>query len=158
MPRPVREKIRLLVGLLALLAGGCSFADAQVGARQDTCDLNGGHAQTPPRASGYYRSDPVDPSAPPVCEGNTGRACDDCESAHCCARLSACYGDPVCACADLALDQCLDQAKAAPVAEVAARASECWNTFSAAGIVEEARVACRRAWCEPECALDLSAQ
>ena len=32
-----------------------------------------------------------------------------------------------------------------------ARSSECWGTFSATGTVEQARVACQRAWCQTEC-------
>ncbi len=137
--------------LAAVLTAGCSFADAKVGAPQDACDLgDAGHVQGTPGASGYSRVSEASTSAAPVCV-STGNACDDCEGAHCCARRSACYGDPVCACADLALDRCLDDAEVAPVAEVAARSSECWGTFSATGTVEQARVACQRAWCQTEC-------
>lgn len=144
----------LAASLTALLAWGCSFADARVGARQDACDLaDDGSVQSTPHTGSYYRVGAATTAATPVCEGNTGSACDDCESAHCCARRSACYGDPVCACADQALDRCVDDARAAPAEEIAARAARCWDTFSATGTVEQARVACRRAWCQMECAL-----
>ena len=142
----------LTASLAAFLAAGCSFADAKVGAPQEACNLgDAGHVQGTPGAGSYSRVSEVSTSAAPVCMGNTGSACDDCEGVHCCARRSACYGDPVCACADLALDRCLDDAKVAPAAEVAARTSECWGTFSATGTVEQARVACQRAWCQTEC-------
>jgi hypothetical protein len=139
--------------IAALLAAGCSFADAKVGARQGACDLTGtGNTQATPHGKSSYRAVAASTSAAPVCEGSNGNACDDCESAHCCASRSACYGDPVCACADLALDGCLDEADAAPAEEIAARESQCWNVFSAIGTVEQARVACRLAWCKVECA------
>jgi hypothetical protein len=144
----------LAASLVAFLAASCSFADAKVGARQDACDIAAaGQMQTTPHTGSYYRVGTASTAAAPVCEGNTGDACNDCESAHCCARRSACYADPVCACADLALDRCLDDANAAPAVELAARTSQCWNTFSATGTVEQSRVACRRAWCQMECEL-----
>ena len=154
MPVRVRARLWLAGALAALLAAGCSFVDANVGARQDACDrVDGGHLQTAPDTGNDYRLGAAVTSAPPVCEGNSGRTCDDCESAHCCARRSACYADPVCACADLTLDQCIDDAKASPEAELAARTIQCWTAFSAVGTVERARVACRLAWCRVECEL-----
>lgn len=142
----------IAASLAAFLAAGCSFADARVGAPQDACGIEDeGQVETTLRPGNYYRAGAASGSAAPICEGNTGSACNDCEGAHCCARRSACYGDPVCACADLALDGCLDDAKAAPAAEIAARTSQCWSTFSAAGTVEQLRVACQHAWCQMEC-------
>ena len=34
---------------------------------------------------------------------------------------------------------------------VAERTGQCWETFSAAGDVEQARIACQRSWCPMEC-------
>src|SRR4051812_2281027 len=90
---------RLAMWLAAFFAAACSFTDGKIGAPQDACDLgDAGPEQITPGAGGYYRVGASSTSAAPVCEGNTGSACDDCESTHCCARRSACYGDPVCAC------------------------------------------------------------
>jgi hypothetical protein len=89
----------------------------------------------------------------PTCATDTGSPCDDCENTHCCATRSACYGDPVCACADVALDECLDAAESSAMAGAPAQTSGCWNVFSARGTVEQARVACQRAWCQTECGL-----
>jgi hypothetical protein len=59
-----------------------------------------------------------------------------------------CYRDPVCFCADHALDKCYDNAdnKGSDSAKQA-----CWDAFSAQGTVERARVACELAWCAAEC-------
>jgi hypothetical protein len=74
-----------------------------------------------------------------------------CENTHCCAARSACYGDPVCACADLGLDECLDAAESS--ADAPGDVARCWSAFSAKGTVEAERVACERAWCQRECSV-----
>jgi len=134
----------------ALLSTACSWTDARVGAPQEACAIES--AASGPAMSGsssYYSVGARQTAFPPTCAGNTGSSCDDCESAHCCATRSACYGDPVCACADLALDHCLDDAAVSTA--VAERTGQCWKTFSAAGDVEQARIACQRSWCQMEC-------
>jgi hypothetical protein len=133
------------------LSAGCSAVDAKTGAPQGTCGIAApGGAQATPGGS-YYPVGAAKTPAAPTCEGNTGSACNDCEGAHCCGTRSACYGDPVCACADQAFDTCLDAAAATSATEIAARTSQCWAKFSVAGTVEQARIACQRSWCKMEC-------
>lgn len=136
------------------VALGCSFADPQAGAPQAACGIGtGGGSQAGPGAS-YYGTSASSTMTAPTCATNSGSTCDDCESTHCCATRSACYGDPVCACADEALDECLDATVMNVTAAGApAQTSGCWNVFSAKGTVEQARVACQRAWCQTECGI-----
>ena len=138
--------------LLALaLAAGCSFGDARVGAAQTACGVDdAGQPPTKPGAAGYYAVGSKT-SAAPTCETHGDSACDVCEATHCCTPRSACYSDPVCACADLTLDHCRDDAEAAADAEVDAGVARCWSAFSARGAVERDRVACQRGWCQKEC-------
>jgi hypothetical protein len=140
-----------LASVLLLLGAGCSFVDPQAGAPQATCGISfGGGSQGGPSA-GYYHSSSAQMLGGPTCATSSESACDDCESAHCCAARSACYGDPVCACADLALDECLDAAKTSAVADEPALVGRCWNTFSAKGTAEQARISCQRSWCQTQC-------
>ena|SRR5450432_2973958 len=140
-----------VVSLLALVGAGCSSVEAKVGAAQAACGLDSKSGTPATQGGGYYPVGAAKTPASPTCEANTGSACDDCEGTHCCATRSACYGDPVCACADLAFDHCLDDAETAPAAEIAAQRSQCLAAFSAAGTAEKARIACQRAWCQTEC-------
>src|SRR5881394_1184324 len=122
----------------ALLSTSCSWVDARVGAPQEACGTESEASGQAVSGNNYYPVGARQTAAAPTCAGNTGSSCDDCEGAHCCATRSACYGDPVCACADLALDECLDDAAASTA--VAERTDQCWKTFSAAGNVEQARI------------------
>jgi hypothetical protein len=137
----------VLAAALVAALPSCSSVEAKVGAPQGACGIDAGAPGPAMSGSSYYPVGTRQTPAAATCAGNTGSSCDDCESAHCCSTRSACYGDPVCACADLALDHCLDDASAA----VADRNTQCWNTFSAAGNVEQARIACQRSWCQMEC-------
>lgn len=80
-----------------------------------------------------------------LCLADAGSPCDDCETRWCCAQRSDCYEDPVCTCADQALDQC--QRLGSSDASMAA----CWNSFAAEGTVEALRVQCLQAWCAEVC-------
>ncbi|HEX3775501.1 MAG TPA: hypothetical protein VHV51_13610 [Polyangiaceae bacterium] len=127
----------------------CSFVDPHAGPTQTECGISfGGSAQTG-AGSSYYGSTAHPTAAGPSCALSTDNSCDQCETTHCCATRSACYGDPSCACADQALDACLDQAETS--SNQGAQQSLCWNAFSARGTAEQARVACQRAWCQSEC-------
>jgi hypothetical protein len=84
-----------------------------------------------------------------MCLPDAGSDCDNCESTWCCATRLACYHDPVCACADHWLDECLSANPDASESDIA----ECWDAFSSRGAVEKARVACQRAWCQVPCAV-----
>jgi hypothetical protein len=144
---PVRCSLGPILALF--LGAGCSFVDPQAGAAQAACGISGGGAsQTGPGAA-YYGTPTTQTtkSGAPTCATVPMSPCDDCESTHCCATRSACYGDPVCACADAALDECLDQAATGASTDV----TRCWDLFAAKGTVEQARVACQRSWCQTEC-------
>ena len=140
--------------LAALLLGvaviGCSFAEPQQGQVQSLCGIAAGGSGQGSASAAYYGV-PMTEAAGPSCSVDSDDPCDVCEVTHCCATRSACYGDPTCACADIALDQCLDIA--ATSADETANASQCWNTFKAKGSAEQARVTCQRAWCKTECAV-----
>src|SRR6185437_12506070 len=104
-----------------LVAVACSSVNPHVGARQDTC--SGEATSGPATSSGTYGGSAVAvAAASATCEADAGDACDDCESQWCCDALQACYHDPVCFCADGALDECLDGA-----AGDAATVSSCWQ-------------------------------
>jgi hypothetical protein len=135
---------------------GCPLVDPQVGPAQASCapagESSGSYSYGGATSSGS--------SADESCPMDAGNACDDCESLHCCATRSACYGDPVCDCADQALDACLNAAgddAAAHASDAAADASgavtRCWDAFSATGQVAQARVSCQRMWCQQACAV-----
>jgi len=135
---------------------GCSAIDPQVGPSQESCGAkvagagNGsGNAGYPPTPSSGSQASPA--AAPwQTCSADAGSPCDDCESKWCCMTRLACYADPVCACADQALDACLDSTEQ-DGGVPSAGATACWTAFSARGTVEEARVACVRAWCSNPC-------
>lgn len=135
------------LGVLLLLGGGCSFVEPEAGAPQAACGITTSGSSE--HGAGYYGA--AHASDTPTCAASTGSACDACENAHCCAARSACYGDPVCACADLGLDECLDGAESS--ADEPGEVGRCWAAFSAKGMVEAERVACERAWCQRECAV-----
>ncbi|HEY4103493.1 MAG TPA: hypothetical protein VGM44_06360 [Polyangiaceae bacterium] len=141
---------RFALGFIALaISTGCSFVDPHAGASQTECGIAfGGSGQTS-GGSSYYGSTAHATAAGPSCALTTDNPCDQCETTHCCATRSACYGDPSCACADETLDECLDDAEMS--ANEAAEQSQCWNAFSTRGAAEQARVACQRAWCQSEC-------
>ncbi len=135
--------------LLNGVTAACSFVEPHQGSTQALCGIAaGGSGQT--GASAAYYGVPMMPAAGPSCSIDSDDPCDVCEITHCCATRSACYGDPTCACADVALDQCLDVAETS--ADEAASSSQCWSAFTAKGSVEQARVTCQRAWCKTECA------
>ncbi len=140
---------------LAFLVG-CSSVDPQVGSSQESCGVDAASPATAKGSAGYSStsSGPGTPQtgASLVCMLDAGSPCDDCESTYCCTTRTACYTDPVCICADRALDLCSDSTDnggATPSAQTAA----CWAAFSARGTVEQARVACEKAWCATACAL-----
>lgn len=136
---------------LLFVAAGCSLVDPQVGAAQAWCGLSTGGGSNSGPGSNYYHRNASQPSIAPTCEAQPESACNDCEAAHCCATRSACYGDPVCACADLSLDECLEAAEAGSPEDQPAAIAHCWSNFSETGTVERARVSCQRAWCQSEC-------
>jgi hypothetical protein len=144
------RRILRLNASAALMAAvsGCSLFDPQVGADQAACGEEAGGA-----SGGGYGSNP-NADAGGICGADAGSPCDDCESAHCCATRLACYGDPVCHCADQALDSCLDLVSGDDAAPAASdSATRCWNLFSASGHVAQARVSCERAWCQDLCGI-----
>lgn len=136
-------------GALLLSISGCSLVDPQAGAPQAACGISS--ASSSAAGPAYYGPGSSHASAAPICAASSGSACDVCENAHCCASRSACYGDPVCACADLGLDECLDAEPSG--ADSASQVARCWSAFSAHGTIEQERVACERAWCKSECAV-----
>jgi hypothetical protein len=133
------------LALASLPLAACSVADPRFGASQVDCGL--AVASTGQTGPGNYGA--TQRQRTPTCELVVDNPCDVCESTHCCATRSACYGDPSCACADQALDECLDDAETSTDEHAASAA--CWNTFADRGIAESARVACQRAWCQTEC-------
>ncbi len=143
--RPVRPAWCALLALLAAGAG-CSALSPQVGPDQESC----GEDAAAPVAAGQTGYGPAPTAAPanvsPLCSPDGGEACDDCESQFCCATRLACYGDPVCACADRAWDRCMDDATRS-----ASQKNACWAAFTSEGTVEAARVACERTWCKVAC-------
>jgi len=134
---------------LAYVLSACSYVDPHVGAAQTSCGLDVAGSSQASSGSSYYGASPSSAPAGSTCALTTDNPCDACETAHCCATRTACYGDPTCACADVALDQCLDDAETSD--DPTASRSKCWSAFGAKGSVEQARVACERAWCQTEC-------
>lgn len=144
----LRQRLPRFVIALAAGLAGCSSIDARVGARQDSCGEGesaasggGGGTGTP-----YPGAREVAAAASGTCAADAGSACDDCESQWCCDARLACYRDPVCVCADEALDGCLSDAAADP-----SRVSACWDAFAKRGSVEAAFVACDRMSCAEAC-------
>lgn len=134
--------------LLCVALSACSFADPHQGPVQSLCGIASGGSSDTSAGSAYYGV-PMEQAAGPSCSVNSDDPCDVCEITHCCATRSACYGDPTCACADIALDQCVESAEQS--ADETASASACWSAFTAKGNAEQARVTCQRAWCKAEC-------
>jgi hypothetical protein len=138
-----RARLLRAVSPLALLAlAACSVLDPNVGANQAACG-----AQTASPVGGYG-STGTDAAA--MCAADAGSACDDCESRWCCPTRVACYADPVCNCADQAMDMCVDM----PPADAGtgdAAVAYCWQAFAASGDIAKSRLACVRAWCQDVC-------
>jgi hypothetical protein len=145
---------RALASCLAAVvtgAGGCSSIDPEVGPSQESCGVEplgttaaaGGGAY-----AGAATSSATPTTTPTTCSADAGSACDDCESLWCCPTRLACYEDPVCACADHALDTCTDAAGASLPA-----AGACWSAFAGRGTVEADRVACLASYCQGACAI-----
>jgi hypothetical protein len=124
-----------------LLVAGCSLVDPNVGPNLAACGAQAG----PATAYGPAHTD-----AGGACAADAGSACDDCESRWCCQTRLACYADPVCDCADQAMDTCTEMA-AADSGSGDAGVGRCWNAFSASGDVAKSRFACLRAWCQGVC-------
>ena len=130
---------------LAVAASACSSLNPNVGPSQESCGVAAlGATTTTTTGSGYVST--TARATPTTCAADAGSACDDCESLHCCATRLPCYEDPVCACADQALDACL-----AAAGSDSDGAAACWNAFTSKGSVEAARVACEIAWCQAVC-------
>jgi hypothetical protein len=130
---------RSLLSLSLSTLSACSLLDPKVGPDQAACaDQADGSGN-----SGYAPAAPTATSA--TCGADAGSPCDDCESVHCCETRLACYGDLVCGCADKTLDGCLEDAQGD------ASIVGCWEAFSAAGRIAQARLACERAWCQDVC-------
>jgi|SRR5580658_739803 hypothetical protein len=153
--RRLQVALSLELTLALLCVEGCAAIDPEVGPSQESCGIdataaspasNAGYGSTP--SSGY--GPPLQPSPSQRCTPDAGNPCDDCESRYCCMTRMACYTDPVCTCADQAMDTCLaatDEGGAVP----SSQAARCWSAFSAFGTVEQARVACERTWCAVAC-------
>jgi hypothetical protein len=134
----------LALGTLGLTASACSSFDPQVGASQESCGVAALSATTPTTTE--YGGTTSGTATPTICVADAGSACDDCESEYCCSTRLPCYEDPVCACADHALDTCVAAAGTDPSV-----VGSCWTAFTNAGTVEAARVACEIAWCQAAC-------
>jgi hypothetical protein len=145
------------VVLAALSLAGCTAFDPRVGASQESCGVDldqpgatagsGGYGAT--ATSGYGRSMATAQTCTPL---DGGSACDICESTYCCMTRLACYKDPVCVCADEALDSCVTSLEDAKTAPSAQQLDACRDAFSARGTVELARMTCQQAWCATACA------
>jgi hypothetical protein len=130
----MRRRIGFTVALL--LVAGCSLVDPNVGTNQAACG-----AQTGPTSA--YGPSAIDAGG--TCAADAGSDCDDCESRWCCQTRLACYADPVCDCADKAMDTCMG------TATDDAAVGRCWSAFSASGDPAKSRFACLRAWCQGVC-------
>jgi hypothetical protein len=136
---------------------GCAQIDPQVGPSQESCGESvasalaaaGNSAYGGGTATNAYGASAATSPAH-ACTPDAGGPCDVCESTYCCMTRLACYSDPVCVCADHALDTCFDALGAAPSAK---QATACLDAFSAHGAVEQARIACQQAWCAAACAV-----
>jgi len=145
----------LELALVLLSVAGCAAIDPEVGPSQESCGVDAaaasaagptGYGST--GSSGYGAS--AQPAPSQICALDAGSPCDDCESTYCCMTRVACYSDPVCVCADHAMDLCLaasDKGGSVP----SPQAADCWSAFSAYGTVEQVRVACEQTWCAASC-------
>lgn len=147
---------RCLWGLALASTVGCADIEPQVGPSQESCG-NSLPATTAPGGNSPYGSTGMSmyggasaATSPAVaCVADAGSACDLCESTYCCTTRLACYRDPVCFCADHALDECFDVASNKGSASAG---QACLDAFAAQGTVERARLACQQSWCATECA------
>jgi hypothetical protein len=147
--RPIAVGLRAgLAGAVAAAASACSSFDPQVGPSQESCGVEALGATTATTSAGYGYGTTTSRMTPTTCQADAGSACDDCESEWCCSTRLPCYEDPVCACADHALDACT-----AAAGSNASAVGACWSTFANVGTVEAARVACEVAWCKQACAI-----
>ncbi|MGO9834852.1 MAG: hypothetical protein ACLP1X_11590 [Polyangiaceae bacterium] len=136
------------LALLAFSTVGCAAIDPEVGPSQESCGID---AASPSAATNNgYGPSPEPPASTQTCGPDAGSPCDDCESKYCCATRLACYSDPVCTCADNAMDICLAATNEGG-AVLSPQAASCWSAFSAFGTVERTRVACERTWCTAAC-------
>lgn len=168
LPDPVG--LALVLGTVVV---ACSAFEPEVGPPQASKATMCSH---PPSAGGgnpyiYGASDSGQSSSggptpanasDPRCQpdsGYVGGACDACENTYCCATRFACYDDPACACADVALDACLsalttdsgahvwadggrtDAASATP-APGSGSVAQCWAQFAATDSIAQGRVDC----------------
>jgi hypothetical protein len=138
----------------AALASACAQIEPQVGDSQESCGesapittATGGNPGSGSTGTSVYGGASPATSPAVACVADAGSACDICESTYCCMTRLACYRDPVCFCADRALDGCMGGNGAS-----AEQVTACLNVFSAHGTVERARLACQQAWCATECA------
>jgi hypothetical protein len=157
-----RPAIRCVVraiapALLTASAAGCDVLDPKVGLLQESCGVD---AVAPGAASGEYggagtttssaygaSSGTSTSSTVTVCAPDAGGTCDECESQFCCTTRTACYEDPVCICADQALERCLKATAPGDDSGIDA----CWDAFEENGTVEAERVACEKTWCQGPC-------
>jgi hypothetical protein len=143
--------------VLASLAG-CAEIDPQVGPSQESCGVSVAGAGPTAGNAGYGGASTSASRASAatvqgqVCAADAGSACDVCESTYCCMTREACYKDPVCLCADQALDSCLEGLEDRMPPPTSAQLDACRDAFSARGTVEQARMACQQAWCAAACA------
>lgn len=149
--------VRCLWGLALASVLGCAQIEPSVGLSQESCGNSAPNVTTaggnsPYGSTGMSLYGGASPATSPAvaCVADAGSACDLCESTYCCTTRLACYRDPVCFCADQALDECL---AGAGVSSSPPQVSACLDHFSAHGTVERARLACQQAWCTTECAL-----
>ena len=142
---------------LALALAGCSAVDPQVGPSQESCGVGAAMAGGAASGTGYGGApssrNGASPDLSTYCSADAGSPCDVCESTYCCMTRAACYMDPVCFCADRAMDTCLGGVDAGAPAPAPPEVAACWNAFVARGAVEEARVTCEQAWCGAVCAM-----
>jgi hypothetical protein len=149
--RILRPSVLALAGL-----AGCADLDPKVGPSQESCAVAVDEPGATPGKAGYGSTTSNMSGAPTgtaeQCAGDAGSPCDLCESTYCCQTRLACYRDPVCLCADQALDLCLDGLGSDKNAPSPAEIATCRDAFSAHGSVEQARMACEQSWCGSECA------
>jgi hypothetical protein len=138
----------ITLGWLGVATLSCASIDPEVGASQESCGVEPLGATTTTSTSTIYGASGGVTSTPTTCEADAGSACDECESERCCATRLPCYEDPVCVCQDHVLDACV-----AAAGSDSAEAGECWTSFTNAGAVEAARVACEIAWCKAVCGI-----
>jgi hypothetical protein len=146
--------VGLALAALVAAAIACSDVEPQVGIPLPQCAAPG---TAPVGGYGYGAAVAPAPAAskptPTTCELDAGDACEDCESARCCAVHLACKGDSLCSCADSVLDGCLDRLGDAKADRGDPRVRQCWDDFAAASALTRAYVDCDRAACADVCAV-----